>query len=532
MSVYGELKRRGVIGAGAAYAVLSWLILQIADVILGNLAAPSWIFLAILLAVVIGFPVVLLLAWLFEFTPDGVRREPDYDKARPRDVGRTSHALAYFVAGALLASIAIFVARQQTPDDKAFASIDLAVDRPAVLVLPFENATANPAQDYLAFGLTDEVITGLLRYKDFPVVSRTASLEFRRGIDRAAEFAESVGAAYWIEGSVHVGEDGLRVRSTMSRTDGEQVWAERLQHESGNDGMLEIADTLVSRAAHAVMQSEIKRVQRSAYPPGDAWEHYVKGLQGLLDYDHAAYEPARHHLDQAVGIAPDMAEAWWAIGELEVMHYIATSGLEETSLEPLETIIGYFARSHALSPFQAAACGCLGYMLSAVGRTAEAQAIFAQALDANPLSVDLRLDYASFLLREGRFEEAMENSDLALRLGADSVDRATVWVNRAVNAFYSGNEEEALSAVNKAVVDARSIFNMPTEVALLYALGQEQAALRHFRLMDESFPGISARNPVLRVTLDPVDRILAAQDDSYAGPRTVAEIFSRLRAMD
>jgi tetratricopeptide (TPR) repeat protein len=240
---------------------------------------------------------------------------------------------------------------------------------------------------------------------------------------------------------------------------------------------------------------------------------------------------ARQHLDQAVEITPDMAEAWWALGELEVMNYMTQPFDNETELEELYRIIKYFRKAHELSPFQAAACGCLGYMLTAVGKPDEARVVYEQAVDAKPLSPDLRVDYAIYLAWAGRYEEALENAALSLKLGPVSQDRAGVWTIRSLAAFAAGKDQEALDAINRAVFVSHETFYLPTAVAMLYVLGKHEAATSLFRDMQSLFPDLQARNKIFYVTLKPIDDALAArrQQGDLDGPADVEEIYSTLR---
>jgi adenylate cyclase len=419
-------------------------------------------------------------------------------------------------------------------DDDSKLPIQALLERPSVVVLPFTNTSGDDSQNYLAFGITDELIAGLQRYKDFPVISRNASLEYKGAGLSADEFTKNLGASYRVEGSITAVNEGIRVLATLSHADGKQVWADRFERDAGKEDLFDLADELVSKVASAVLESEIQRVHRIDRPPSDAWEHYIKGLEVVLNFDPDNYESARRQLDRAVEIAPEMAEAWWAIGELEVANYVVRSQLVETDLDDLYTIIGYFRKSHKLSPFYAAACGCLGYMLTVVGQPDEARAVFSQAIEANPLSPDLRLDYASFLLWDGRYEEAMENSDLAWKIGSDVDVRSGVWINRSIVALADGNKAEVLDAANRAMFISKNIFHMPMAVALLYVVGEREAAARLLDEMEQSFPGISPQNPVLKIVLKPIDDILAMQRErgEQNGPADVNEIYTLLRNAD
>jgi TolB-like protein/Tfp pilus assembly protein PilF len=530
LSLFTELKRRNVFKVGVAYIVTAWLILQVADVILGNIEAPAWVFRVLLLFLAIGFLFALLFAWAYELTPEGIRRESE-SSAGASAAKRPAHILHYAVIGLLaLAATYLFLTREDSAPDHT-PGIDDLIARPSVIVLPFANISGDESQDYLAFGLTDELIAGLQRLGNFPVVSRNASLSYGVTEMSAVDFAHNYGASYLVEGSVNVGSDGIRVLANLSSAGGNQVWAERYQPEGDQIEILDISDELVSKVAGAVLESEVNRVQRTDRPPLDAWEHYVKGLRVVLEYDHQDYAMARQHLDRAVEIAPGMAEAWWALGELETMRYMTTPREDEGSLDELYVLIGYFRKAHEISPFHAAACGCLGYMLTAVGRPDEARVVFEQAIEAKPLSPDLRVDYALHLAWAGRYEEAEENAALALKLGPVSQDRAGVWFVRSLAALADGNEQDALDAINRAIFVSRESFYTPGAVALLYLLGQPDNAAALFLEMQDLFPDLRPKDPVFYVSLEPIDDILAARREQgeAAGPADVEEIYSILR---
>jgi TolB-like protein/Flp pilus assembly protein TadD len=533
LTLFSELKRRKVFRVGAAYVVVAWLVLQVADVFLNNIEAPGWVFQVILLVLGIGFPLSLVFAWAFEMTPDGIRKDSEVE-----GVQTISHPsgrkLTFLILSVLAAGVIFFfLARDQVIDDSQ-ASVSTLIQRPSVLVLPFTNASGDSSKEYMAFGLTDELIAGLQRYKDFPVIPRSTALEFRDTALSTDEFVKLLDASYTVEGSINSAGDKMRVLATMSDSTGKQVWADRFQRDAGAGDMFDLADELVSKVASAVLDSEIDRSQRSDHPPQDAWEHYVKGLEVVLAFDPADYESARTHLDQAVELAPELAEAWWALGELEVSNYVAKSRMKKTDLEDFDDIIEYFRKSHELSPFYAAACGCLGYMLAVVGQNDEARAVFSQAVEANPLSADLRIDYASFLLVEGKYGEALENANLAWKLGAGTYDRAGVWITRATVALAEDDKATALEAVNRSIFIDKNVFHTPVAVAILYVLGEEAGAARLHGEMEQAFPDLSPQNPVLYLMLKPIDDILRSRQErgdpgGPGGPENVQEIFDLLQ---
>ena len=533
MSIFREFKRRNVFRVGAAYLVVAWLVLQVADVILGNIEAPGWIFQIILISLALGLPLTILLSWVYELTPDGIKRDSEVSESTSI-TGQTAHKLNYVIIGGLVVAVVYLVMFRDRVDLDAQDSLQALIARPSVIVLPFANTSGDESQDHLAFGFTDELITGLQRFREFPVVSRNASLEYGNSALSANEYATSLGASYRVEGSISTGDDGIRVLATLSGAGDNQVWAERFQRVAGKAELFDVADELVAKIATAVLQSEVQRVQRTDRPPVDAWEHYIRGLGAVMAFDPDKYENARWHLDQAVKIAPDMAEAWAAIGDLEADYYVSQPLQEETDLNHLNTITSYFRKSHELSPFNGDACGCLGFMLTVVKQPDEARAVFKQAVEANPLSAGLRVDYASFLLWDGDYEQALENADLALKLGLFGEGLATVWLIRSNVALAQGNPAGALEAVNRALFISKGPFIMPSAIALLYVLGKETEAERLLSEMQQSFPGISPKNPMLYWVLKPIDDILALQreSDEENGPADVNEIYRLLSKID
>jgi TolB-like protein/Tfp pilus assembly protein PilF len=531
VSLFSELRRRHVFKVGAAYLVAAWLIAQVLDLVLDAFPSPDWVMQVALILLAVGFAIALLLAWAYEMTPDGIRRETGDESGAGVPPRRSGHLAYILIAGGLVVALALKFSNPDTPDAKP--DIAEIVARPSIVILPFDNVSGDASQDFVAFGLTDELINGLQALGSFPVISRDASLSFPAAGTSASAFAEGYGASYFLEGSVNQAAGAIRVLVNMSSTTSGQVWAERFQVAKGSDELFEIVDQLVTKTARAILQSEVTRVRLTRHAPSDAWEYYMKGLSVVLEYDDARYAEARADLDAAVEIAPEMAEAWWAIGELEVQRYLGRPLGKEADLDEIDEIIGYFRKAHELSPFHGAACGCLGYLLTAVGQPEEARVVFEQALEANPLSSDLRIDYAYYLVWAGHYEDAARQAALALELGPVVSDRAAVWGMRSVMELAAGQRQQALDSANKALFLRKDAYNMPVAVAVNFVLGNTAEAAALYRETKALFPGLEPGNPVLHVVLKPIDEILAAKYErgEYSGPVSVEQIFAALADM-
>jgi len=290
-----ELKRRHVFKVGAAYLAIAWLLAQVLELVFDTYGTPAWVMKTALAALAAGFVLALLLAWVYELTPAGIRKDSERSDTGPTTAANGRGLLYATLFALLFGGIIFFLAREQLPAARS-PGIETLIARPSVIVLPFANISGDAANDYLAFGITDELISGLQRLGYFPVISRNAALAYDAGAASAMDYAESHGAAYLVEGSINAGSEGIRILANLSRAQGDQVWAERYQLAGDQAEIFDVSDELVSKVAGAVLESEVKRVSRKDRPPRDAWEHYMKGLKVVLEYAPEDYAEARWHL--------------------------------------------------------------------------------------------------------------------------------------------------------------------------------------------------------------------------------------------
>ena len=221
LRLLSRLRERGVVRVAASYAVIAWLLLQIADVTFEPLGVPRWVMITLITAAVLGFPVAIALAWHFELGDRGLARDTAADAAaRPVVHGLRRYADVAII-GVLLATVAALLVRQS----------DLAKppppDRPTIAVLPFANLSGDPAQEYFSDGLAQELLDRLGRVPGLAVIGRSSSFSFKGKALDARTIAGRLGATTILEGAVRRTGQQLRVSATLVDGDtGRTIWSQ------------------------------------------------------------------------------------------------------------------------------------------------------------------------------------------------------------------------------------------------------------------------------------------------------------------
>jgi TolB-like protein/Flp pilus assembly protein TadD len=222
---FAELKRRKVYRVAVAYAVVSWLLIQIATQVFPFFEIPIWTVRLVIVLLVLGFPVALLLSWAFDLTPEGIKRTDDLDEAQlltssrvPKLIGATPVA---------------------PPPEKSIA------------VLPFENYSDDIQNAYFADGIQDDILSSLAKVADLKVTSRTSVRQFKAGTRDLREIGEALGVAYILEGSVRRESNRVRINAQLidARTD-QHVWNDTYDREITD--LFELQSELARRITFAL----------------------------------------------------------------------------------------------------------------------------------------------------------------------------------------------------------------------------------------------------------------------------------------
>ena len=243
MSFFEELKRRHVVKTAILYAVSSWLILQVADLLFDLMGLPgAWLRLVLAL-LLLGFPLVLIFSWVYEMTPEGLKRDKDVDRSRPM-ADEAGHKINRVIAVLLIVAIATVVIDRLIPEQAGTDSEAPDFDGPAVTeeagdsedsssvaagkfapppsrsiaVLPFANMSRDPDNEYFADGLSEEILNFLADVPDLQVTARTSSFQFKNQNVDIREVADALGVANVLEGSVRRDGDRARITAQLIRS--------------------------------------------------------------------------------------------------------------------------------------------------------------------------------------------------------------------------------------------------------------------------------------------------------------------------
>ena len=425
VNIFNELKRRNVYRAAAAYGVVAWLLIQIATQVFPFFDIPNWSVRLVIVVLLLGFPVAMIVAWIFEWTPEGLKRTDEIPPSQSikRGAGRK---LDFLIIGALLVVIAVLAWQRFTPAREK-----------SIAVLPFENLSSEKENAFLADGIQDDLLTNLAKIKDLKVISRTSVMKYRNTDKRnILEIGKSLGVANILEGSVRRLAERIAVNVQLvdSITD-RQIWAERYDRKIadavGIEGELatEIADAL-----RATLTPEEKiRVEQKPTQNADAFVLYLRALpyeQGpdtlLQDYKRAV-----QLYTQAIALDPNfaLAHAHLASTCAEIFHFH----------EPLNSW-KIKARSEAetalrLQPNLAEGHFALGQCIYWMDENYEgALAQFAIAQQLSPSNANIGLLVAAINRRQGHWEECLAAFEKIQRLDPENpnIVRNIVFTNTAL----------------------------------------------------------------------------------------------------
>src|SRR5437660_364765 len=418
---FSELKRRNVYKVAVAYAVVGWLLVQVTTQVFPIFEIPNWASRLIVLAIFIGFPIALVIAWAFELTPQGLKRTEDVDLAGQGR--RKSHAWIYIViVGAAFSIGLIFVGRYTARNAGAArteAATGSSIPQKSIAVLPFENLTDDKRAAYFADGIQDEILTKLASIADLKVISRTSTAKYKSKPEDLKTVSQQLGVATVVEGSVQKAADKVRVNVQLidARADS-HLWAKSYDRDMKDvfavesEVAQEIADSLQAKLSPA----EASTLATAPTKDAAAYDLFLKGEfeERLADssLEAESFDRAATWYRQAIARDPNFALAMARLVQNRIQRHWFIEQMSEAELAQLRSMA---EQAVALAPNLAQVHVALGQFYYHGYRQYEhALAEFERALQLQPNS-STALEYSGYVhRRQGQWERCLDELKRAL----------------------------------------------------------------------------------------------------------------------
>jgi len=355
MSFFAELKRRNVIRVGLAYVVAAWVVIQVMEIAADAFEAPAWVLKLVVTMFVVGLLPALVFSWVYELTPEGLKRESDVS-AEESAVAHTAKKLNLAVIVLLLAAMGMFLADRfmssrteppasalqpaavattqppaaVTPASREPGTLAVPSDAgaesmpedtvPVVAVLPFAARSMGGEEGrFLADGIHDDLLTQLAKLEIFRVVSRTSVMEYLDTTKNMRQIGEELGAGHILEGGLQ--QAGGRVRINAQLIDAvtdEHLWAETFERELTPDAIFEIQAEIAMAIATALKATlsaeEAAQLAQAPTSSQGAYEAFLQARLNTYVYDPDARKLSVRKFEDAVALDPQFAEAWGWLG--------------------------------------------------------------------------------------------------------------------------------------------------------------------------------------------------------------------------
>tara|TARA_R110002049_G_scaffold65710_4_gene172270 strand:- start:3773 stop:5173 length:1401 start_codon:yes stop_codon:yes gene_type:complete len=446
MSFYEELKRRNVVRVGVAYVVIAWLLAQVAEFAFENFGAPEWVLKSFVVVLLLGAPLVLIFAWAFEVTPEGVKREKDVDRSQSiaPETGKKLNRLTFVVMALAIAYFALdkFVLSGAPDVPLPATAAEIATGRQkSIAVLPFVDMSQARDQEYFTDGLTENLLNALAQMRELRVAGRTSSFAFKNRNEDLRGIGEQLGVAHILEGSVQKSGEQVRITAQLiNSSDGYHLWSET--YDRTLDNIFAVQDEIASEVAKA-MQITLLGLGSggqtpSAHSSTEAYNEYLKGHYEAGRSNIEGHRQAAMHYQRALELDPTLALAW--AGQAASRSFI--TGFSDTDFKAgFEEARASALRSLALDPDLPEAHMALAEIQSALDWDwAAAEASLQHALSLRPGDANIRLQLANIKWMLGDVDEAIADTRQVVEQDPLNLDAQ---VRMAHGLAYEGRQAEA-----------------------------------------------------------------------------------------
>jgi TolB-like protein len=447
-----ELKRRHVYRVAIAYGVVAWLLIQVATQVFPFFEIPNWVVRLVVLVGVLGFPISLVIAWAFEMTPQGMRREEEIAPNEYIPHWSTRKFAALIVTIAMLATgVLMFQLVRSKPTPPAHITAAAMPSQKSIAVLPLLNESGDPGDEYFSDGLSEELIAALAQVRGLKVIGRSSSFRFKDRKEKSKAIGEKLGVSTLLEGTVRKQGDQVRiVAELINAADGSELWSRTFDRELKDIFAVqsEIAMAVATSLELTVLGANEKSAQNAATKSVEAHNAYLQGHFYFERRNLEDYRKSVGFFDQAIQLDPGYAlayaersEAWAWIGDLSSEKQKEAWAAAGTDAEKAVAIDPHLAEAHAalgwvrffiewkfaegltelgraqeLSPWNPTANDLMARVVVYRGQFQEAEKLARQAIELDPLGYQARTSLARVLFTEGKLDEVEASARNAAEL--------------------------------------------------------------------------------------------------------------------
>jgi TolB-like protein/predicted Zn-dependent protease len=494
---FTELKRRNVYKVAIAYAVVAWLLVQIATQVFPFFEIPNWVVRLVVVVIIVGFPIALIIAWAFELTPEGLKRTEFADKLPKKSSGNRVWLYVVVLAGAV--SVSLFFLGRYTAPTKLTGSTNAAAK--SIAVLPFANLSEDKANAYFAEGIQEEILTRLAKIGDLKVIARTSTQQYQSKPGNLSQIAKQLGVENILEGSVQKVADQVRVNVQLIQAASQShLWADTYDRK-----LVDIfgVESEIAKAIAESLQAKLTGGEQRALAikPTNNAEAYDAYLRGLAFETRTSTTPddlekAVRFYERSVQLDPAFALAWARLSRVNAETYF--DGLDKTPArrDATERALNTAQKLQPNSPETLLAQAYYQYW---VLRDYElAKATFGRVRELVPGSSDVPAALALIARRQGHWDESVAYWEQTLALDP----RNTLWLATAAETYAMLRQFPAALKTYDRVLDI--VPNNPDTLASEAKIYQAQGNLEQ---AGKLLAGVNAQTPSTNAFVTKIDQL-------------------------
>jgi len=453
MSFLEELKRRKVFRVAASYAVVAFIIMQLVEIVFPIFDFPQWTSQFVIILVLIGFPISVILSWVFDRTPQGYIKtdsKKDFDK-EPEVKSQGSRPFLKNKKNWLLVTgviVGILIGRF----GQTSTSTQKIVNDKSIAVLPFDNLGSNEDDEYFADGMTEDILTELSKIKDLLVISRTTIMKYKNSNKSLKDIGKELGVANILEGSIRrVGE---RVRITgqlINAVNDQHLWAEKYDRDIKDIFAVqdEVANAIANALRIELSDEEAMMISQSSTESIEAYDYYIKGRRLSYFYESAKREEALENYRKAIEIDPEYALPYAGISRVRMSQVTFQAVENEFSRIALKEAEEYGKKAVLLGPNEAEAHFALGFFYNQTEKYNLAFSSLNKTLMLNPSHAHAHDEIGDvYLYNYGDFDRAIPWYDKALMRDPELVP--SKWFKAEI-LLRSGQIDDGLELIEEAL---------------------------------------------------------------------------------